>query len=356
MSFEKKMKKRGNQKLDAFAKNPYHQETPEVVTSKPKSFPTWAKVMIPTFAVATCLAVFMVPMIMMGAAGKNSAMKPNGGENYNPADVDGSHYNGSSDKAGPRDDQSYQAPEEGSQTAPVPHWSEATLIQKYPEFTYEGVNYQVRYTDRTMPIDSQYINAKLADIAVSGYDIYEDASHESNAEIYSIKNIADDASLAIKFNGDTNYYAYQNVNCYFATLNDVMNKVSFNTEARFTQATYSHISKSDAYLEDEYKNLTKDDIMDIIFADLTIHNANTKPRLNAPTSEGTDSSEGSSSEKRALSAITLTTAIDCLGIDNAYLRMWEDGNLDVNLFGNRAVFYLGQATYQSLLSYITSLN
>ena len=354
MSFEKKMKKRGNQKLDAFAKNPYHQETPEVVTSKPKSFPTWAKVMIPTFAVATCLVVFMVPIIMMGGA-KNAAMKPNGGEAA-PADVDGSHYNGSSDKAGPRDDQSYQAPEEGSQTAPVPHWSEATLIQKYPEFTYEGVNYQVRYTDRTMPIDSQYINAKLGNISVTGYDIYEDASHESNAEIYSIKNIANDASLAIKFNGDTNYYAYQNVNCYFATLNDVMNKVSFNTEARFTQATYSHISKSDAYLEDEYKNLTKDDIMDIIFADLTIHNANTKPRLNAPTSEGTDSSEGSSSGKRALSVITLTTAIDCLSIDNAYLRMWEDGNLDVNLFGNRAVFYLGTSTYQSLLSYITSLN
>lgn len=354
MSFEKKMKKRGNQKLDAFAKNPYHQETPEVVTSKPKSFPTWAKVMIPTFAVATCLVVFMVPIIMMGGA-KNAAMKPNGGEAA-PADVDGSRYNGSSDKAGPRDDQSYQAPEEGSQTAPVPHWSEATLIQKYPEFAYEGVNYQVRYTDRTMPIDSQYINAKLVDISVTGYDIYEDASHESNVEIYSIKNIANDASLAIKFNGDTNYYAYQNVNCYFATLNDVMSKVSFNTEARFTQATYSHISKSDAYLEDEYKNLTKDDIMDIIFADLTIHNANTKPRLNAPTSEGTDSSEGSSSGKRALSAITLTTAIDCLGIDNAYLRMWEDGNLDVNLFGNRAVFYLGTSTYQSLLSYITSLN
>ena len=353
MSFEKKMKKRGNQKLDAFAKNPYHQETRAVATNKPKSFPTWAKVMIPTFAVATCLVVFMVPIIMMGGA-KNTDMKPNGGEAAAPANVDGSRYQGgSTDKATPGDNSYY---EEGSQTAPVPHWSEATLIQKYPEFTYEGVNYQVRYTDRTMPIDSQYINAKLADISVSGYDIYEDASHESNAEIYSIKNIANDASLAIKFDGDTNYYAYQNVNCYFATLNDVMSKVSFNTEARFTQATYSHISKGDAYLEDEYKNLTKDDIMDIIFADLTIHNANTKPRLNAPTSEGTDSSEGSSSGKRALSAITLTTAIDCLGIDNAYLRMWEDGNLDVNLFGNRAVFYLGPATYQSLLSYITSLN
>ena len=179
MSFEKKMKKRGNQKLDAFAKNPYHQETPKVVEPKRKSFPTWAKVMIPTFAVATCLVVFMVPMIMMGAVGKNSAMKPNGGDNYAPADMDGSRYQGgSTDKAAPGDN-SYC--EEGSQAAPVPHWSEATLIQKYPEFTYEGVNYQLRYTDRTMPIDSQYSNTKTV-TDVKKY--FEDILHWTSKTVW----------------------------------------------------------------------------------------------------------------------------------------------------------------------------
>ena len=360
MSFEKKMKKRGNQKLDAFAKNPYHQETPKVVESKPKPFPTWAKVMIPTFAVATCLVVFMVPIIMMGGA-KNTAMKPNGGEAAAPTNDGDSRYQGSStDKATPGNNSYY---EEGSQAAYVPTWSEATIIQKYPEFVYQGNKYQIRYSDRSQPIDAKYIDTKLADLTVSGYDMYERVNHETNAEIYSIKNIATDASLAIKFSDDTNYYAYQNVSCSFPTLGDLVNKVSFETEVNFTLANYAHFDASENYVEDKYTNISKSEIMNILFNDLTIANTKAKPKLNAPndsSSGGTSyvpqSSNGEHSEQRAESAVTITTAIPCLGIDNAYIRMWQGGKLDVNLFGSLSIFPIGEAKYQSLVTYLTSLN
>ena len=357
MSFEKKMKKRGNQKLDAFAKNPYHQETPTVVEPKPKPFPTWAKVMIPTFAVATCLVVLLVPVMMMG--GMKNAAKPAGGNGgYAPADECSYYSQDSANKAG--SDDTYTEPDGTA----VPRWNEATIIQKYPKFTYQDNEYQVRYSDKSQPIDSNYINAKLIDTVISGYDIYEKANHETNAEIYTIKNIATDASLAVKFADDTNYYAYQNVNCSFPTLGDLVNKVSFETEVNFTLVNYAHFDASENYVEDKYTNISKSEIMNILFNDLTVENTKAKPKLNAPngnsSSGGTSfvpqSSNGEHGEQRAESAVTLTTAIDCLGIDNAYIRMWQGGKLEVNLFGSLSIFPIGEVKYQSLVTYLTSLN
>lgn len=353
MSFEKKMQKRGNDKLNQFAKNPYHQE-PAVIQSTPKvkRFPVWATVLIPSVAVA-CAIILIVPIMM--STGMNGAMKAptNDGENVNkPAqEQEDSTYPGG------KGDYSY-GQGEGSATYTLPSWEEANILQKYPEFVYQDNSYFIRYADSSEPIASSYINAKIADITVNPNAIYANETRlPAHAELYSIKNIALEASLAVKFSGSEDYYAYQNISCYFSDLGELMNKISFRSEVKFLEANYHHYDESDNYYNDAFNNLNEQTIMDIIFSDLTIKNQKTKQRLNL-TSEGSDPNQSSGGytpgSSLSKSCVTLLTEIKCLGINNASIQLYGNGTLHVNLFGSLATFELGESAYQELVSYLTN--
>ena len=79
MSFEKKMKKRGMQKLDALVKNPYQNQKEEEIK---KPFPLWAKIVIPVASVsfASILAfAIIVPSILPGLSNTSMDMGQGGG-------------------------------------------------------------------------------------------------------------------------------------------------------------------------------------------------------------------------------------------------------------------------------------
>ena len=351
MSFEKKMQKRGNDKLNQFAKNPYHQEPVTVTpTPKVKRFPVWATVLIPSVTVA-CAIILVVPMMMsMGAP--NGAMKADDNKHEeSPTAQEGSKYPGGNDGY------SYNQGE-GSQTYAVPTWEEATILQKYPEFTYQDNQYYIRYADSSEPIASTYIDTKLTDITVTPNTVYEAETRANvKAELYSIKNIALEASLAVKFLGSEDYYAYQNIACYFANLGELMDKISFRSEVKFLEAHYHHYDESDNYYNDAFNTIDEQAVMNILFKDLTIINQKTKQRLNL-TSEGSDPNQSSGGytpgSSLSKSCVTLLTEIKCLGINNASIQLYGNGTLHVNLFGSLATFELGESAYQELVSYLTN--
>ena len=359
MSFEKKMQKRGNQKLDQFAKNPYHQEVIPVAPTPKKRFPLWAGILIPTAVMAT-LMIFMLPMMMVATGAKNAA-KPAGGDNYNPvipADESKLPIDYSS-----RDNASASAqgdPKEGSQTYILPTWEEATIIEKYPDFVYQDVEYNVRYADSTKPIASNYINVKVADITVNPNIAYQKETYPTiEAELYSIKNIALEASLAIKFQNNENYYSYQNIGCYFADIGELLDKISFATEVSFPEVYHNDYDENDNYSRTTYHNASTSKIIEILFDDVTVKNAKTKQRLNALTSETSEPTQSSGGQQMPIQNkrnIAFLTAIPALGIDNASIQIYGNGTLNVNLFGTLAIFNLTEAKYQSLVTYITSLN
>ena len=191
MSFEKKMKKRGNDKLNQFAKNPYHQEIVAVEPSpKAKHFPVWAAALIPSIAIA-CAIIIVVP-VMMSMGGAKGAMKvDNGGEQagenasyYKPVASDNKDIYGSA-----QGDYSY-APGQQSE-ASLPRWEDASTVQRYPDFVFQNVQYDILDKVSYQSIDAQYINQKLGDISVRGYDTQNNETHYINASVYSIKNISD---------------------------------------------------------------------------------------------------------------------------------------------------------------------
>ena len=348
MSFEKKMQKRGNDKLNQFAKNPYHQE-PVVTapTPKVKRFPVWATVLIPSIAVA-CAIILVVPMMMsMGAP--NGAMKANDSKHdESPTAQEGSTYPGGQGNYSYGDKEGSEAA--GSEPRVVPHWEDQTNIQRYPEFTYLENKYTVNDLVSTQPIDVTYVNEKLADVTVEGFDELKNETHTINASLYSIKNIALDVSLAIKFADTEEYYSYQNNNVYFADIGELMDKLSFNTEVIFDQICIHDLDEQGNKQNTYYRNVNTKDVTNVLFTDRTVkNNKNNKPKLNtndtsAGSSGGTSVPPSNPSEYSE--SMDILVKIPCLGLDRASANISQkEGKFAFTFASNYSSFYLGESNY-----------
>ena len=340
MSFEKKMKKRGNDKLNQFAKNPYHQEIVTVEPSpKAKRFPVWAAALIPSIAIA-CAIIIVVPM-MISMGGAKGAMKDNGGEQagenasyYKPVASDNKDIYGSA-----QGDYSY-APGQQSE-ASLPRWEDASTIQRYPDFVFQNVQYDILNKVGYQSIDIQYINQKLGDISVRGYDNSRGEAHYIDASVYSIKNISDKVSLAILFEGETDYYAYQNKTYEPVALTDLFADTCFKEEATFTSAAYNNYVRTD--LRKVYSQINQEAIMSILYADKSPVNMHGK---NAEVDQMGNSND----------FVAFNVKFDCLGINNASLWIFSNGRMDINLFGTNAIFNVGTATYSAIKESLETSN
>ena len=333
MSFESKMKKRGNKNLNKFAKNPYH-------TPWYNRIPLWVKVTVPSFAVVTA-AILVVTLGVIPAYSHQTILKGTGSQE-DASIPRGSYYPGSLASG-------------ESQTAYIPRWEEKTLIQKYPNFTYDGISYSIRYTDdKSGPIDNKYAGDKIQDITVTGHDIYEEKDYEIEAEIYSIKNIANVVSLAIKFQDSEYFYAYQNIFYDFPTIGDLLSDISFASEVKIPTAYYRGVDEYENAINLQYNDVTTEEVVALLFDDPSIPNILKKNKLYLDSSSSyysVSSSETTNLEKNG-KHITFMIQIDALGIDNAGMQIYTNGDLDVNLFNHMATFHLGEEKYQAVIAYL----
>ena len=353
MSFEKKMKKRGNDKLNQFAKNPYHKEEAPVVEKPKKSFPTWGKILIPTAAVATALVLFVTVGILPNIAGGNmAAIKQGGGEgNFQKPEQEGSNKDAGKTNPGSQAGH-YSNPDpqySTDETASMKNWDERSIIEKYPDFVYGDKEYQIRYVDRSEPIAASNINLKLADIIVRGSYTSDAQVHYINASIYSIKSISDQVSLAILFEGETAYYAYQNTFYKPQTLSDLLADTCFEDEAVISSASYINYIRSD--YNKSYTSINNATIKDILYSDKSPANLNIRAALKADTSSQETSQMAGSNER-----IDLTIGFTCLGIDNASITIFSNGRMDANFFGTVATFDIGVSRYNAIKDSLDSNN
>ena len=350
MSFEKKMKKRANQKLNAFAKNPYHKEP------KHHRLPLWNRILIP---VASAAAVLVIGVAVALPLMKNTLNGGKGGLNGGTnAPTDGSQYEGMSADKGSypvlstdpehgtsmnKGDLSTKEPGTGDSASATVPWQNKTIVQKYPSFTYQNMTFDVRNPDNATPVESSYINQKLATVTVTGYDPNEDAHYDEQADIYSIKNIANDASLAIKFSSVNKYYAYHNTLCYFANMGELYNKLGFDTEVVISYVAYYYQTSPNGKVESNVRtnageNFPQDEIEAIIFEDLTIQNK---------TAQGESASEANRSPVNSF-AINIT--IKAIDLNDGVMQLYSDGTLIVNIFHKSYRFDLGEERYNAFFS------
>ena len=324
MNFEKRMKKRGNQKLNKFAKNPYH--VPWF-----KRIPTWVKIATPT--VLTTVAAALVVVIMMPSfmTNKSTAHMQDGrgneqSNNNKPATNNDYKEDSNAGYHSPSNDG--HAPEQATP------WDSRSIGSKYSAFTYESMTFETE-TSVSTPINEQYINTKLGDVQVNGYDDVNKEAHQESASVYSIKNFSSEIFVALKVNGDDNYYPYYKTDTVFANIGDMLNKTTFVSETSVTNVTYrDYTDINNATVT--FSGYEQSAIYNILFDDVTIAGYSTK-----------DSNAPSYSSNKVFDIYINIPAIG----NSADIKVVSNSCMIVKIGTIKEVFQLSETKFQTLSAY-----
>ena len=333
-NIEKKLKKRGIQKLNKYAKNPYH-------VAWFKRIPTWMKVAIPSLAVATATAVVCFAVILPMFGTKNYSANLNKGDNYAPAAPSGtptSYYQGSNQEQTPHDSGAYIKP-----------WDERTIEEKYPVFKISLDSHEYFYGwYHHNPIEAQYVDEKIADdVTVKGNDPYNNIDYQTTISLYRIKDFASRLVVAVKFNEDEHYYCYGNRSEIdpYPTLAELLVDLPLDKIATFDKAYFGY-EESGNRVSDEYSGVTTENVMNILFGDKTKQNIKSLSNDILYTVKG---------YTKVIQISTPFPSIDITsGTGSSALTLYNTGFMQATMLNRQHVFYVGTEVYQNFENYLTN--
>lgn len=346
MSFESKMKKRGNRKLDKFAKNPYHK-------SWFARIPIWTKVLVPS-ALAAGLIVGVFFGVLPNMTSKSTAQMKVDGDNV-PTSLTPASEPGRGDYSrAPTDASSAQmsASNGASSLAPADSWEELSTPEKYRHLSYD--DYRYYYNNAIPAIDVENVGELLnVDATIKGGN-YVDGDFEKSTDafsIYQVKNFASRIVVAVKFDEDENYYPYFYNTSYktfsYSTLEELFNDIPLNIVSSTNEAYFECFEEGyELFGRYSYKGIEKDQVMSIVFNDLTVpseSNANYPKELvkNTPYHK----------------SITVATNFPSLHIGTSMplasgVTLYDNGCLTTTIFNNQQTFYVGIEVYQTFEAYL----
>lgn len=233
----------------------------------------------------------------------------------------------------------------------VPRWDEKNIIQKYPQFTYETIIYEIWDPTYSRPIDEEYIGEYVGTCICEGIDEYEEdeekRKHITNVNLYTINNIDSDFALAVRFVNDKGYeniyYGFVNWAKEFNSLNDMMNGINFRNYVSFKQASYTYIDK-----KGENHKIKFDDYDDIIIWDTIFDNVNIPNAiLNETYTKASFSSD----------YFSIRYSFEALGISDSnahFIAFDKDGYMYIRICPTnkyKDIYYIGQEKVEVLINY-----
>ena len=203
---EKKLRKRGMQKLDKFAHNPYHVNKPSFFSR----IPLWGKIMVPASLATAVAVVAFIGLVNLGGAKAPQAPSKNDGASYQAS----AEHDTNNDKA-------YM----GDSSVPV---------NQKKSIRVNGVDYAFIATGSkgsgTEQLSSMYATVQEENLGNLISDT-TDSNTGANVAIYEIKNYSSDTFIAAKYSNIPNIFVCFNEDITFSTINDFLNKVPFISDS-----------------------------------------------------------------------------------------------------------------------------
>ena len=221
--------------------------------------------------------------------------------------------------------------------ATVPKWDEMSISQQFYEVVYNSNSYSSRITK----ISSDNILEKVGDATLTGYDTYSETTYSKKAELYSIKDIADKCAIAIKFEGDNDYYVY--VNSYYrpTTLEKFMRDLNLEEITSFGTIYYNYWNEdSQENINVEFYGVDNKIIWQKLFNNKNLENIYSDNDIGKYTSE------------RFSKSISISVDIPLLGYKNISVSLTDKGYLLTNILDTGKGFYIGEDKVQEFLNYI----
>lgn len=319
MNFEKWMKKRGNNKLNAYAKNPYH-------VSWIKRMPLWSKVAVPAaLAMTAAVVVISVGVLPHLGMNKGAASKAMNSEaqysSYTPAS-----------QAGSKD----YTP--GSQAQSTMDPGEGLGYNSYLHFSYQGTTYD--YSNITVDSSKGGSNIQVGPL-IDTITLTYSNNQSKEVKICAFPHIDPEVAVIIcdVANDGTggSYSIYFNESCHFHDIDDFVNLLSPATEIKIQKILYYDLTISDDK-QAQYSSSSDTEIYDILFADGSIEGYTAMDY------------DYESSYKYYYIGFNIPAFVDYRFTG----YFFDSGYIVFNLLGQNHIFELGQETYQTFASYVTS--
>lgn len=309
---EKKLRKRGMQKLDKFAHNPYHVNKPSFFSR----IPLWGKIMVPASLVtAVAVAAFVGLINLGGAKAPQAPGKNDNASHYAPAEQDTSN------------DKGYT----GDSSVPS-----TTLKQS---IRVNGVDYSFIATGSKGSGDewssSMYATVQEENL---GNLINEttDTNTGANVAIYEIKNYASDAFIAAKYSNNPNIFACFNENITFSTIDDFLNKIPFMSDSSI--ANQKIMLFDDQPNNKYYTGADTATINSYLFTDTGSASVTTYTQA-----------EGES-------AITMPFKLNTFNSECVKIILYRSGHMRIQIADNdKNVYNVGENIYSNVRTYIETL-
>lgn len=224
--------------------------------------------------------------------------------------------------------------------ARVPKWDEMSISQQFMQVQYNDNKYISKITQ----ISSDNIQEYIGDSILTGYDAYTKTTYEQKGELYSIKNLSDKCAIAVKFEGDTDYYVYLNLDYRPTTLGEFMNDLNLKEITSFGTIYYNYWEENSEgttdYKHVEFYDVDNKIIWDMLFSDINMENIYN------------DADSGKYTSERWCTDISISVNIPLLGYKNISVSLTDKGYLLTNILDTGKGFYIGEDKVQEFLNYI----
>ena len=224
-----------------------------------------------------------------------------------------------------------------SDTAIVPRWNEMSISQQFGEVEYTNN----KYSSRIAKISKNNIIKNIGNTTLTGYDTYTKTTYSKKGDLYSIKGIAEKCAIAVKFEGDTDYYVY--VNSYYRpkTLGEFIEVLNLKDNISFGTIYYNYWDKdSEENIDVEFYDVDNEIIWNKLFSNLNLENIYSDNDTAKYTSE------------RFSQSISISVDIPVLGYKNISVSLTDKGYMLTNILDTGKGFYIGEEKVQEFLNYI----
>lgn len=222
-------------------------------------------------------------------------------------------------------------------TAVIPKWNEMSISQQFNEVEYNNSKYSSRITK----ISNNNILKNIGNATLTGYDTYTETTYNKKAELYSIKDIEEKCAIAIKFEGDTDYYVY--VNSYYrpTTLGEFTKDLNSEEIISFGTIYYNYWDEDlQEDINVEFYGVDNKIIWQKLFNNKNLENIYSDNDTEKYTSE------------RFSQSIGISVDIPLLGYKNISVSLTDKGYLLTNILDTGKGFYIGEDKVQEFLDYI----
>lgn len=224
--------------------------------------------------------------------------------------------------------------------AEVQKWNEMSISKQFCGAEYDNNEYYTQETE----ILSDRIEKKLTETTLIGYDNYTGTTYNKKANLFSIKNISKQCAIAVRFEGDNNYYVYTNSYYKPKTLGEFMKDLNLRDNAFFDTIYYNYLDKNTKEnISVEFYNVDNDVIWQKLFNNLNLENIYSD----------IDNSNFKYTSETFTQKVNISTNIPLLGLKNVSITLTDKGYLITNILGTGKGFYIEETKVQEFIKYIT---